>query len=202
MITRATLSTIEQGLPKYRSMLAGNSAYNPPIFESIASVVGDGTFSTVTFSSIPTTYKHLQLRMIARGTDASASNSSNLLRLNGDNGYNYTYHAVRGSTTVASSLAYATGTYTGYLIEGIAGDGVTANAFGVSVVDIVDYTSTSKYKTLKGIVGLDRNDSSSLLRLSTSLWLNTSAISQIDIVQNNAWNFKTGSVFALYGIKG
>ena len=63
MITRLKLSTIEQGLPKYRSMLAGNAAYVPSSYESIASATGTGSSGTITFSSIPSTYQSLQLRV-------------------------------------------------------------------------------------------------------------------------------------------
>ena len=44
------------------SLLAGNAYYVPPAFQPIATVaVGSGGTSTITFSSIPNTYAHLQI---------------------------------------------------------------------------------------------------------------------------------------------
>ena len=52
---------------KYGTLLAGNAYYNPYFYDSIATVVvGSGGASSITFSSVPSTYKHLQIRFIAR----------------------------------------------------------------------------------------------------------------------------------------
>ena len=77
-------------------MLAGNTAYNPPNFYSLATtLVGAGGSSTVTFSSIPSGYKHLQIRAIAR-TNRSAGVDIMSMRMNSDTGNNYADHLVYG----------------------------------------------------------------------------------------------------------
>ena len=171
-------------------------------FESIATATGTGSSGTITFSSIPSTYQHLQIRMISRHDGPSSGNGANLITFNSDTGNNYTLHSLRGSGSAASAVGYATGTYAGVLIEGVPGDLTTSNVYGVSIVDIHDYASTSKYKTARIFGGLDRNDTFGLIRLNSSLWLDTSAISTITVTNVNGANFKTGSTFALYGIKG
>jgi len=50
-------------LVKYNDFLGPNSAYIPTSYESIASATGTGSSNTITLSSIPSTYKHLQLRI-------------------------------------------------------------------------------------------------------------------------------------------
>jgi len=62
-------------------------------FESIATLSGSGV-STVTFSSIPSTYKHLQVRMF--GQAAGGSGGVVRMRFNGDTGTNYTAHYLTG----------------------------------------------------------------------------------------------------------
>ena len=108
MITRLKLSTIEQGLPKYRSMLAGNSAYVPPSYESIASATGTGSSGTITFSSIPGTYQHLQIRINSRND--STDGATTTMRFNGDTGSNYARHYLYGDGATVSASGNATTT--------------------------------------------------------------------------------------------
>jgi hypothetical protein len=201
MITRATLSTIEQGLPKYRSMLAGNPAFSPYAFESIATVVGDGTSSTITFSSIPSTYQHLQIRFQGRIVFAGGGAVYNaVIRFNSDTGSNYTWHAIRG--TGSSVLAYGSASIDKITVDSVFPDAnVTSNVFGTAIVDIQDYVSTTRNKTVRAFSGYETNAAGNLW-LQSGVWLNTNAITSITITSNNTSNFVTGSVFSLYGIKG
>ena len=59
------------------SLLAGNAAYNPSSFESIATVTL-GSSGAVTFSSIPSTYKALQLRFMAKAIRDSSLRSRSI----------------------------------------------------------------------------------------------------------------------------
>lgn len=199
--SRASKSSILQGFPKSRSMLAGNTAYQPPdwAFNSIATVtVGSGGASSATFSSIPSTYSHLQIRALVRGTRA-ATYDSFFVRFNGDTGSNYTQFQLEGSgSAVAASGSEAGGqnaAWLGYLPASTN----TANVFGSSVVDIVDYKSTSKYKTVRTLAGSDNNGGGYIV-LYSNVWLSTSAINSITITGQNA-NLAQYSSFALYGIK-
>ncbi len=79
-VSRVKTSSILQGFPKSRSLLAGNAYFQPTAYESIATTtVGAGGTSTITFSSIPSTYTHLQIRGIGR-SDAASGNSWIYLR--------------------------------------------------------------------------------------------------------------------------
>ena len=75
-------------LTKYNDFLGPNSAYIPTSFDSIASATGTGSSGTITFSSIPQTYKHLQIRGIGR-LDVVTGGVSTRIRLNGDTTSNY-----------------------------------------------------------------------------------------------------------------
>jgi hypothetical protein len=193
MITRLKLSTIEQGLPKYRSMLAGNDAFIPNSFESIATATGTGSSTTITFSSIPGTYQHLQLRFFGRTTTGTSVLS---MTFNGSAGTNYARHylAGDGSLATASGAANTAQIYTGYAIN-------TTNMGGVGIIDIHDYASTTKNKTVRSFTGNNTDTpGNDELRLSSGVWKNTSAITSITFTSTD--NFATNATFALYGIKG
>lgn len=165
-------------------------------FESIATVtVGAGGASNITFSSIPATYQHLQVRMLARNT--STSNGYNA-RFNSDSGSNYARHYLIG--TGSSVVAAAVTSTTSAVLNDAAISTSGTNIFGASVCDILDYGSTIKNKTIKTLGGFDNNGSGSVGFLS-GLYMSTSAISSI-LIFPDAGNFAEFSQFALYGIKG
>jgi hypothetical protein len=158
-------------------------------FESIATVsVGSGGASSVTFSSIPSTYTHLQIRCITRGGGSQ-------IQFNSDTGANYTRHYVYGNGT--SVQAGGGGGNSGMSIIDYTSQ---TNTFGAAVVDILDYTSTNKYKTARSLTGFDTNGAvDQEIFLFGGMWLNTSAITTITISGGSIAQY---SHFALYGIKG
>jgi hypothetical protein len=163
--------------------------------------VGSAGASTITFSSIPSTYTHLQIRAIGRTTTAGVSDNAIHIRFNGDSGANYSYHAVLAGT---SPFAYAIPSNTSGQISQLPTAGRTASCFAVSVTDILDYANTSKTKTVRSLMGSDTNDSSGLVGLISSGWYSTAAINSITLISANAgtFTFAQNSSFALYGIKG
>jgi hypothetical protein len=160
-------------------------------FESIATATGTGSSGTITFSSIPGTYQHLQLRINSKNTTGN-----NLeLQFNSDTGANYVRHYLRGNgSTVTASAQTAQNQ-----IEFMGSGGGTPNP-AVLIIDIQDYASTSKNKTVRNFSGQDENGSGIVI-LSSGLWLNTNAVTSITFKVSSG-NFTTDSTFALYGIKG
>jgi len=176
-------------------LLGGGAPPSITDYVSIATTtVGSGGTSTVTFSSIPSTYTHLQIRLLTR---TSSSGFQVSLNFNSDTASNYSDHFVRGNGSAASSYGAANGSNvpTGAL----AGTGDAANIFGASVIDILDYKDTNKYKTVRCLTGYDANGSG-IIGLYSASWRNTAAISSITatIPSNTFLEF---SQLALYGIK-
>jgi hypothetical protein len=166
-------------------------------YESIASVLPT-TGTSVTFSSIPSTYKHLQIRILGR-TDYSSTNDSVLVRFNSDTGSNYSYHAVQGAAGGMSAAGVAS--TNGILLNnGLAGGTAGASVFGADIIDIHDYSSTSKNKTVRALNGRENNTSISVIGIRSGAWYSTSAVTSVTLTFNG--NAQSGSVFALYGIKG
>lgn len=165
-------------------------------YQSIATVTLGSASSSVSFSSIPSTYQHLQLRINWGFTD-TANNTWLNATFNGDSGSNYSYHAIRGNGSTLS--ASTSGISASKAVFG-ADDNGDANTWGVSITDILDYSNGNKYKTSRALAGQDRNGAGAVNYWS-SLWRNTAVISSITIVPDSS-TFRAGSKFALYGIKG
>ena len=170
-------------------------------YESIATTtVGSGGSATITFSSIPATFTHLQSRGIGR-SDAASGLSWMYIRFNGDSGTNYASHYLQGNGTAASAGAITgSGSNTEQRLGDFPRADATSGIFGVGIVDILDYTNTNKYKTTRFLGGVDKNGSG-VIDLYSSLWLSTSAVTSITLTPQ-ANNWVQYSSFALYGIKG
>lgn len=161
--------------------------------------VGAAGASSISFTNIPSTYSHLQIRGIGRGTVAQGEMQI-FVRFNSDTATNYAAHLLRGD---GSAVATASSTSNSRI------DGVTrmsaANAasgiFGVSVIDVLDYANTNKYKTLRALGGVDANGSGQVYYRS-GLWMSTSAITGVTIGIDDGGNFAQYSQFALYAVKG
>jgi len=172
-------------------------------YESIATVtIGSGGSATATFSSIPGTYKHLQIRSIARSANAALSEDI-VAVFNSDTGSNYTNHLLVGNGSTAAAYSGTSQTYV-KSVTYAAGATASANIFGGGIMDILDYTNTNKYTTTRALIGMDLNSASTTAQLQffSALWLNTSAITNITIKCATGANISEYSSFALYGIKG
>ena len=161
-------------------------------YESIATTtVGAGGTSSISFTSIPQTYTHLQLRYFG-GNNANPGGSG-FVSFNGDTtGTNYYDHVLYGSGTSAASAADANGRYLPYNLGDV-------NKWGVNITDILDYTNTNKFTVARSLGGYDANGSGYVL-FASNLWKNTAAVTSITI--QTSQSFVQYTQFALYGIKG
>lgn len=182
------------------SLLVGNAAYIPTDFESIATTtVGAGGASTITFSSIPSTYQHLQLRVIAR-TNRTAGVDIMSMRMNSDTGNNYADHLLYGDGSTMQTDRNSS--YGKINIQRVASDNLSASMFSIFVIDILDYANTNKNKTVLYLGGYDANGSGRSV-FGSGLWQNTSAVTSITLEGlEYTSSYNQYSRFALYGIKG
>jgi hypothetical protein len=167
-------------------------------YESIATVtVGSGGSASITFSSIPATYTHLQVRSIARSTQAVADFAV-LMYFNAVSTQpsNYSGHGLRGNGSSTSAFGGTT--------EWIQSIGSAANAtsgvFGVQIWDILDYTNTNKNKVVRTLGGFDNNGNGIVQLSSGMLHSSQPVISSITFFTSGG-DFTEYSQFALYGIK-
>lgn len=181
---------------KSRSLLVGNPYFVPSSYESIAST-SPTSGTSITFSSIPSDYKHLQIRY----SIITGAYEYIRFRLNGDTGSNYTSHILwardngsvgaEGYTAAGSGLIYSNNI-----------EGTTDTYPNVGIIDILDYANTSKYKTLRTFAGDDNNgqiNPRSMIQLSSNAWLSTSAVNSFTLITGT---YATGTTISLYGVKG
>ena len=157
-------------------------------FVSIATTtVGAGGSSSISFSSIPSTYKHLQLRCFIKASGAV----NPLVRFNGDSSSSYYWHGLYGTGSAAG--ANTGGGYGSDLILAYSD-----NQWGGVISDILDYTNTNKNTTIRNLGGCDTNGGGQIA-LNSGFWNNTAAVSSISLTGTT---FAEYSSFALYGIQG
>ena len=188
-------------LPSLIGVIAssGGAAGGATSYESIATVtVGGGGSSSISFTSIPSTYQHLQVRLMARTNRATEADFLTVI-FNSDTGSNYSYHYLQGDGTSAASSNSVNSPYV--LLNRFAASSATSGVNGVGVLDVLDYANTNKYKTTRSLAGYD-NNGSGVIELDSGNWRNTAAITSITIAPGAGTSFNQYSSFALYGIKG
>lgn len=149
--------------------------------------VGAGGASSVTFSSIPSTYSALQIRALVSSTAGTAVT----LRFNGDTTVaNYYNHYLSGNGSTVSGGSTSSNLYAPYA----SGGGVTTSP-GVMIMDILDYKNTSKNKVIRVLSGYDANGSGNIQQTS-GVWLSTAAITSMTFTVS----FNQFTTFALYGV--
>jgi hypothetical protein len=159
-----------------------------PTYTALATRTLTGTAASVTFSSIPATYRDLILVTDATITAAGSTDGYGL-RFNGDTGSNYFYVRMVGTGSAAQS-AQATTTFA---LGGVIGD---VNK-GLTMFQIMDYSATDKHKT---VITRSNGGFANWTQASASRWANTAAITSVLLRSNSSYNFSIGSTFSLYGV--
>lgn len=187
---------------RYTDMLAGNTTWNPwepaGAYESIASVtVPSGGAASVTFSGIPSTYTHLQVRCIARQSGAGTGQPLQLTMNGVTSGY--AVHNLNGNGTTAAAQGYANEAYI-FLADQLATSSNPTSVFSTWVIDFLDYNNANKFKTVRALGGFDANGAGRIA-LNSALLQSTNAITSMTFTPNSG-NLVEYSSFALYGIRG
>jgi hypothetical protein len=183
------------------SQISGHLAtvFDASDYESIFTTTLGSNQTTITFSSIPQTYKHLQLRILARTTRTAGTDLISI-RMNSDSSSIYSDHFLIGDGTAPGIDRDVSATKIN--IQRVASDNLSANIFSAFVIDILDYTNTNKYKTTRSLGGFDSNGDGRIV-LGSGLYMSTSAISTLALQGiEYGTDYKTYSQFALYGVKG
>jgi hypothetical protein len=199
-------------IQRYTDMLAGNTVWNPwepeGAYDSLATVtVPSGGLASVTFAAIPNTYKHLQLRVFAQSNRTSFSVDNLFGTVNGDSSASYAQHSLQASaSTTTAPTAGGNASQTALTIGGI-NSGVATNVFTASVVDYLDYASTSKFKTIRSLNGYDVNGTvgtgswGGQVGIYSNLYMKTDPITSLTFTVLSGTAFTQHSQFTLYGVK-
>ena len=177
----------------YRSMLAGNEAFSPGAFDLIATTLISSNTASVTFdTSALSAYKHLQIR----GTLKSSVGGTNEgeIRFNGVTSSSYAWHMLNGYGSGINGQNGAS--QTSMIIGSVVGTDQASQIYSPAIIDVLDFASTTKTKTLRSFCG----SSTSAIRLSSGLFNSTNAITSITL--SAGANLVSGTRLSIYGIKG
>jgi hypothetical protein len=166
-------------------------------FTKIAAVtVGSGGASSIDFTSIPSTYTDLCVKLSGRLTSAAVTQTLTI-QFNGSTS-SYSTVQVRGNGTAASSVSNASGTDEINLGELTAATG-TSNTFGSVDLYVPNYAGSSN-KSISADAVSENNATLAWSMLTAGLWSNTSAITSIKFLPTGG-DFAQYSTATLYGIK-
>jgi hypothetical protein len=200
----ASSSRVKNDLPRYSNFWDGTTIFSPftatGSYDALATyTVPAGGVSEIIFAGIPTggQYSHLQIRGLVR-TTAAVSFDAIGLRFNGDTSSVYTLHTLFGNGSSATAFA-STPTTEAYLDKG-AGASLTSSIFAGIVCDILDYSSTTKFKTTRSLGGADANGSG-VIHLTSGLFRSTNPINSLRLFSTQSGNFAQYSQFSLYGVR-
>lgn len=153
--------------------------------------------SSVTFSGLDaySDYRHLQLRIVGRSTDG------NQMRLNFNsnttNKYGRQYLQGNGYSVQKSTAAGQTYLQAGYL----ANQGNQANFYSGSIIDIYDFSASTKATSTTGYSGIAQQPGfNTVVGFFGGAWFNNSAVTLLTL-SLSAGNFEPNSRFSLYGVK-
>jgi hypothetical protein len=174
-------------------------------YESIATttITASGGAGSVTFSSIPSTYQHLQIRATARTSNSDSFGTEFQVIFNdyANSTSNYAAHRLWGSGASAGASGFSS--QNNATVWSASNAIHNTSVFASFVIDILDYASTSKATTIRAFGGYDNNGSTNpgYVNLSSGLWISTSAVNEVIFNNSGTTKFVQNSTFALYGIK-
>ena len=171
-------------------------------FYALASVTLASSTASVTFKGIPSSYRHLQIRGISKDTNGNSQINSLYMYFNNDNSTSScNWHRIE-------ALGSGTPTSNGYANQGTmwigpnSTNGYDSNTFASHIIDVVDYSATNKYKTVRHLGGFDNNGVGSEpgeVAFTSGSWQSFSAVDSVTIYISN-YSQVAGTTFALYGV--
>lgn len=192
---------------KSDSFLAGNTAYDPGATWLIASTTATAGQTSITFTNISSIYSSLQIRGMIQSNASTTGLTTQFLNVqfNSVTTTNYVSHYLVGDGSSASASGVTASNGIRVMATCMPNDAYYANMRSAVIIDIQDYTNTTRNKTLRYFSGMDSNLSSSNFGLALGsgfLTNSTSAITSITLVAPTGSGYTTGTKFSLYGMIG
>ena len=173
------------------------------VIEAIATSYLEGDYASVTFSGIPGTYEHLQLRISAKSDRTSATNDDIEMTLNGS-ASGYAHFRMTGQDSTPG-VASTTDTFIKVSSIQSAASVSGVSNYGSVIVDIFDYAEDgNKNTSVFGISGVNQATGAlgrNRVTFFGGLWTTDDDVTSIALVPSGGSNFVRGSEFTLYGIQ-
>ena len=157
--------------------------------------------ASVTFSSIPGTYRHLVIQWMARG-DVAATETDLYLQFNGDTAANYDSETYTFSGTTTASIGISERIATaGPRIGDVAGSTAVGSSASGGTIVIPNYAGTTFQKLATATCTIKRAASTgNLVTELDSEWWRSSAAINAALLKPGSGNFVAGSTFQCYGM--
>lgn len=155
--------------------------------------------SSISFTSIPATYRHLYCLLTGRTDIGGSSEDFCYLQFNNDSGANYDYEGINFNNA-ATSFAAAYGQTRGRLST-LASNSASANRAGLMAFFVADYTGVAFHKLYHVIGGsvVSTSGNNATVRDATGLWRSATAINRLDLFPESG-NFIAGTRATLFGM--
>lgn len=160
-----------------------------PTYTLISETVLGSAQASVTFSSIPGTYKDLVLECVT--TQSGAVNT--WIQFNGDTATNYSGTNIRGNGTTASSSRRTN--ENAILVDFVVNTATTPSA---RIAHILSYGNANVYKTAL----IRTSNATDEVYQNVALWRSTAAITSLTFYPGSPNTWSSGSTFRLWGIVG
>ena len=165
----------------------------PSTYTPIATTTLGSSQTTVTFSSIASTYTDI---VVVASMKTVVPAFQPILRFNSDTGTNYSATALSGNGSSAVSTRHTS--QNGIYVNPGAGTGGTVGNFMPWIISVQNYSNATTYKT--AIARFNNPDA--IVNALVGMWRNTAAITTISLTaETGSGDFQSGSTFTLYGVK-
>lgn len=168
-------------------------------FTKIASVtVGSTAVSTIDFSSIPSTYTDLCLKMSLR-TNRAGTFDYVTINFNGSSA-DFSLFTLQGDGAGGSATSYNRGTFGVNFLGRADGSTAVSNTFANGEIYIPSYTASRNKSSSTDMVNED-SITTAYANLTAGTWAQTAAINQLTITNGTGNSYVQYSTATLYGIK-
>lgn len=198
-VSRLSQTSLQNAFQKYNNVWDGRSAVGS--MDALGTALLSTTTANVIFSNIPQTYSHLQIRGVFRSAYTPSPGGLYIAPLvGGAGGGNYYIHYLTGTSTTGTA-SYGSSTNAYYTGANSMVNTVTANYFVQVIIDIPDYTNTTKQKVMKTLSGWDSITAGAVSISSMVRYGQSGALTALTIDDSGGGGWLAGSQFSLYGIK-
>lgn len=189
------------------SGISGHLSSGSGSWYNLSTTYGTGSSGTIDITGIPQTYKHLQIRMLLRGTSSGGWPTGAEMRFNNDTtATNYNNNLMWSNNTRGSNqiiVSYGNSSSNSLLNSASS---TPSGRYGASILTLLNYTDTSQYRTAHQFFGMDNNTEAQVGRVGQSVftWNSTAAFNRFTIIGDSTYtgNWTTDTKIAIYGWDG
>ena len=170
------------------------------IMEAIATTYLEADAASITFSSIPATYEHLEIRLLGRTNRTYYIDPINIAINTDSTSSNFTTAIIQANGTSKSAYSSTSSRFMTFVVGNLdTGGAIEAKDYGPMTMTFFDYANASKNTTLQYMSGTP--NTTQHVYFGAVTWDNTAAVVSLIFTPLNGTAFMRGTECTLYGIK-